>query len=690
MLEKFGFFLATVFFAIAIWLLAGRTAAAAASRLKIITAPQTVPAGATSTVITVEAEDDSGAPAAVLTATHVSLSSTSGDGVFTSANATTNVCSDVLKTNSLSVTIATNTSRKSFCYLDSAAGTYTLAVSSADGPGFLGDSQQIIITATSTGQNSTTTPPSGGAEQDSSTSTNASIRPDFIKINEILPNPSGDDDGNEAVEIINLGSASASLGNWFLDDASDSGIKTSAYLIPTSTPDIAAGGLLVITIPKGHFALNNSGGDTANLYFPDKSLADSVSYIGAAPEDWGWQKVSNVWLWAPQTLGLANAAPPPSPSVSSGTADQTAGIFASYPSTIQVSEFMPNPSGSDGGSEWVELYNSADTAADLTRWLLDSGSTSTKASLKAYSLPTGTKISAKGYLSVTIPAGKFILNNSGGDSVRLFQPDGNLLQTVAYSGAPEGQSYAVDQTGEWQFTVPSPGAENVFNVPFAAAVINELLPNPAGNDDEFLELYNSSSTDIDLAGFKLLIGSHQKVFEHVILASSSFLTLYQDDLPANLRNSGQTVSLLDQWGRVTSVVAYGKAASGQAYARTVGGDYLWTDKPTPGQENEMVLAAETVQPAKTSAVKTKNTPVGVSSSVNNEAKLLKEQVAGLTQNVADLQNQILAIKDSQDQNNIQTPVSAPVSSNNNSMAALALVLSGLALLGVMIKFFRDF
>ena len=113
-----------------------------------------------------------------------------------------------------------------------------------------------------------------------------------------------------------------------------------------------------------------------------------------------------------------------------------------------------------------------------------------------------------------------------GRTVRLFWPDGNLRQSVKYQGAPQGQSYALDQNGNWRFTVPTPGAENIFDVPLAEVALSEVLPNPAGDDEEFVEFYNASSTDIDLSGFKLLIGTHRKIFDNVLLASSSFLTLF--------------------------------------------------------------------------------------------------------------------------------------------------------------------
>ena len=39
--------------------------------------------------------------------------------------------------------------------------------------------------------------------------------------------------------------------------------------------------------------------------------------------------------------------------------------------TISISEFLPNPEGSDTGNEWIELYNSGAEELSLNGWQID-------------------------------------------------------------------------------------------------------------------------------------------------------------------------------------------------------------------------------------------------------------------------------------------------------------------------------
>ena len=110
------------------------------TQLKITSSSQIIAVNNPSGVFTVESQDSGGNSAKVLSATHVSLSSSSSTGTFSWASAGGSCDSDWTKT---SVTIATGTANRSFCYQDSTPGTYTITVSSA---GLSSDSQTVIVT----------------------------------------------------------------------------------------------------------------------------------------------------------------------------------------------------------------------------------------------------------------------------------------------------------------------------------------------------------------------------------------------------------------------------------------------------------------------------------------------------------------------------------------------------------------
>ncbi len=124
-----------------------------------------------------------------------------------------------------------------------------------------------------------------------------------------------------------------------------------------------------------------------------------------------------------------------------------------YLRTIIISRFLPNPDGPDSGEEWVELYNLGGFEVGLKDWQLDDeppakggiGST-------AYKLPE-IFIPSHKYAVINLPENVFTLNNTGGDSVRLFAPDDTVIDEVLYTdSAKEERIYkrSADGTFDWE------------------------------------------------------------------------------------------------------------------------------------------------------------------------------------------------------------------------------------------------
>jgi hypothetical protein len=105
-------------------------------------------------------------------------------------------------------------------------------------------------------------------------------------------------------------------------------------------------------------------------------------------------------------------------------------------------------------------------------------------------------------------------------------------------------------------------------------VINEIMADPSPPvglpDWEYLELFNQTYFDINLDGWKLLIGSTEKVFIDVTIVAHGFLILGHEDAAPEfqfagsfngfssfaLTNAGQQLVLLNSHGAVISAVKY--------------------------------------------------------------------------------------------------------------------------------------
>lgn len=142
--------------------------------------------------------------------------------------------------------------------------------------------------------------------------------------------------------------------------------------------------------------------------------------------------------------------------------------------SIEISEIMYDlKTGSDGGREWVEIYNNGDSAVDISNYRFFEGDTNHKLKL----VDGSTKIASYGYalivedgikfkidhpsFSGNILDSTFSLNNSG---EALAIKDGEEVvdqytYTTSAGGAGDGKSLQ-KINGAWVATIPTPGLEN--------------------------------------------------------------------------------------------------------------------------------------------------------------------------------------------------------------------------------------
>ncbi|MCL5775202.1 MAG: lamin tail domain-containing protein, partial [Patescibacteria group bacterium] len=167
------------------------------------------------------------------------------------------------------------------------------------------------------------------------------------------------------------------------------------------------------------------------------------------------------------------------------------------------------------------------------------------------------------------------------------------LSFTEYADAPENRSWQKNQTDVWEWNLPTPGGVNT--VPEIPRIIfSEILPVPETDQDEFVEFYNLATTTINLKDFSLNIGTRSKTFSEADkILPGSYLTLFADELPVALRNSGQSISLKDSWGREVAAIKYAQAQKSFSYASLDGKEFMWTATVTPGAANQMVLGGST-------------------------------------------------------------------------------------------------
>ena len=154
-------------------------------------------------------------------------------------------------------------------------------------------------------------------------------------------------------------------------------------------------------------------------------------------------------------LGLCTLSLAPSPArTASGACPEVAGA-------VVINELLVNPTGTDGGQEWVELYNPGATDITLTGWAFQRGKSSSTPMKTRHTFGATAVIPAGGYYilgdtaltsptpdEVTTTASTLDLGNgnTNADAVQLLDCDGELIDVIVYGVAPNSDGWT-DEAG---------------------------------------------------------------------------------------------------------------------------------------------------------------------------------------------------------------------------------------------------
>ncbi len=437
-----------------------------------------------------------------------------------------------------------------------------------------------------------------------------------VVINEFVSDPA---DGEEWIELYNKQTFDINLTGWTLED----GVGT----IFTLSGTVGSAAFQIIELSSNR--LNNDG-DIIKLKKSDGTIIDQVSYgawddgnkadnapkasdpnstarktdVGDTDND-----LTDFAATSTLTKGTANIITTP-PSSGGGTlpAETTPSSPPSWPiGSLLINEFVADPA--DGGNEWIEFYNSTDESINLANWTLEDGA-ETSTTLSGTVAPLGFYVLEK-------PKG--ILNNSG-DLIVLIDPAGTIIDQAAYGNWDDGDTSdnapAASDPNSVSRKSDGQNTNNDFN-DFAAStptknstnaggalpesvsyskdiIVNEIFPNPKGSDsyNEFIELKNIGTAEIDLTGWKVGDASTKTYtiktadFTSVKIKPNDFFVLYRKTTGIALNNSGtEAAKLYGPDGALVASAEYsGSVAEETSFARSET-DYFWTTTPTPGAEN---------------------------------------------------------------------------------------------------------
>jgi hypothetical protein len=391
------------------------------------------------------------------------------------------------------------------------------------------------------------------------------------------------------VELYNAGGAAVDLEGWSI---TDDGNARKYIFGPGMT--IPAGGYVVVwcdaitnTTPGIHtgFALGRTG-ETISLYNGATSRVDAVTFGLQAP-DYTLGRIGADWSLNTPTPGAANAA---------ATVGQA--------TSVAINEWVSNPF--PGAPDWIELHNLTNRPVSLEGSYVGVGALTHQITSRSFVPPYGF---AQIFLDENVGADHVDLRlPSSGGTIIIYDEAASEVTRQTYAAQAEGVSHGRFPNGTGPVTSfvgsISPGASNYVST-YSGPYINEVMArnraaytNGLGEASDWIELYNSAATNVDLSGMSLSVGSAEPgewTFPAgTVIGPAGFLVIACNDERAastnaetylntgrNLDGESGGVYLFNNLGQLVNFVEYGHQIEDRSIGR-VGAQWRLTASATPG------------------------------------------------------------------------------------------------------------
>ena len=288
-------------------------------------------------------------------------------------------------------------------------------------------------------------------------------------------------------------------------------------------------------------------------------------------------------------------------------------------SEIMISNKGSVPDNLGGYPDYIELHNGSSEKADISGYgLSDSLLEGAK-----YVFPAGTVLEPGAYVVVWCGGeaeddmhAPFKL--SAGEEAVLFDPSGRPLDTAVLSAVDSGM--VLRREGDtWTQAKPCPGypkteegmaeyAKSLKETEDIGLYINEFMASNAtticdsfGSYSDWIELYNSTDTDMDISGFGISDNLSQPMKyrfpDGTTIAAKSYLVVFcsgnegmqngELHAPFGLRSYGEDVVIANRAGRIIDSYSFKNQETDVSMARMPDGtgEFQSNSQPSPGYPN---------------------------------------------------------------------------------------------------------
>jgi hypothetical protein len=122
-------------------------------------------------------------------------------------------------------------------------------------------------------------------------------------------------------------------------------------------------------------------------------------------------------------------------------------------------------------------------------------------------------------------------------------------------------------------------------------VINEIMAHPADGQNEWIELYNPTASDVSLVGWNIIFGGGQKyAIQALSVAAKGFVVVEGPDANSYISNDSENIGLEDASGNSVNSVQYSGIAQAKTYARSYDAADTFISQATPTKNASNGLA----------------------------------------------------------------------------------------------------
>lgn len=286
-----------------------------------------------------------------------------------------------------------------------------------------------------------------------------------------------------------------------------------------------------------------------------------------------------------------------------------ADIGAHYvPSQIAVNEISYGNKGTSVTGDWIELVNSSNDSVDLGDWSLSSRTNNWKTIIAPHQtmpphsffiVPGNRELFLSTFFNVSaLTTSQSYTLDSLGETLILTNNSGNIIDSVAYANSSpwphlsrsENQTLSLRNTvsdnarpDSWYTSSQpgTPGLPNTLKVPIDAIVINEInyRSSPFFNTEDWIELYNKSSTSVNVSGWVLTDNNPTRQFifppattlashEYMVICDNheAFNLFYPNNwntignLPLDFGRNGNDIKLFNGEGLLVDSLSFGTSS----------------------------------------------------------------------------------------------------------------------------------